>query len=97
MVHCCAVLVTIEYPEPSVIHICIVYTLIAAAAAAAARLRIPHLTPQTTRPAAAPHLAPQTTREADSPLVCILGTCSPKHDRNRRQPAELARTQLKNA
>ena len=96
MVHCCAVLVTIEYPEPSVIHICIVYTLIAAAAAAA-RLRIPHLTPQTTRPAAAPHLAPQTTREADSSLVCILGTCSPKHDRNRRQPAELARTQLKNA
>jgi hypothetical protein len=41
VVHCCAVLVTIEYTEPSVIHICIVYTLIAAAAAAAAaRLRM---------------------------------------------------------
>ena len=54
-----------------------------------------HLTPQTTRRAAAPDLTPQTAREADSALVCVLGTCSPKHGRNRRQAAELARTQLK--
>ena len=59
--------------------------------------RLPHLTPKTTRRAAAPHLTPQTAREADSPLVCVLGTCSPKHGRNRRQAAELGRAQLKKA
>ena len=60
-------------------------------------LGLPHLTPQTTRRAAAPHLTPQTAREADSALVCVLGTCSPKHGRNRRQAAELARAKLKKA
>ena len=54
-----------------------------------------HVTPKTTRSVAAPHLTLQTAREADSPLVCVLGTCSPKHGRNRRQAAELCRTQLK--
>jgi hypothetical protein len=60
-------------------------------------LGLPHLTPQTTRRAAAPDLAPQTAREADSPLVCVLGPRSPKHGRNRRQAAELARAKLKKA
>ena len=58
-------------------------------------LEPPHLTPKTTREAAPPHLTPQTAREADRPLVCVLGACSPKHGRNRRQAAELRRAQLK--
>ena len=58
---------------------------------------LPHVTPQTTRRAAAPDVTPQTAREADSPLVCVLGTRSPKHVSNRRQAAELRLTKLKNA